>query len=99
MAELRDILYTVRITSTSGDMNVDVKGICFDSRKVKPGFLFVAVKGTQSDGHEYIEKVIAAGAQAIVCEKLPETISDNATYVSVKNSAQALGVIAANFYG
>jgi UDP-N-acetylmuramoyl-L-alanyl-D-glutamate--2,6-diaminopimelate ligase len=99
MTELKDILYKVSITSTSGDMNVDVKGICFDSRKVKPGFLFVAVKGTQSDGHEYIDKVVAAGAQAVVCEKLPESISDHATYVTVKNSAHALGVIAANFYG
>jgi len=99
MAELKDILYRVSITSTSGDMNVDVKGICFDSRKVQPGFLFVAVKGTQSDGHEFIAKAIALGTLAIVCEKLPEAISDKVTYVTVKNSASALGVIAANFYG
>jgi UDP-N-acetylmuramoyl-L-alanyl-D-glutamate--2,6-diaminopimelate ligase len=99
MAELKDILYKVSITSTSGDMNVDVKGICFDSRKVQPGFLFVAVKGTQSDGHEFIARAIASGARAVVCEKLPEETSDKATYVTVKNSADALGVIAANFYG
>jgi UDP-N-acetylmuramoyl-L-alanyl-D-glutamate--2,6-diaminopimelate ligase len=70
MAELKDILYKVHITSTSGNMNVDVKGIAFDSRKVQPGFLFVAVKGTQSDGHVFIEKSVADGAVAIVCEKL-----------------------------
>jgi UDP-N-acetylmuramoyl-L-alanyl-D-glutamate--2,6-diaminopimelate ligase len=99
MAELRDILYTVRITSTSGDMNVDVKGVAFDSRKVQPGFLFVAVKGTQSDGHAFIEKSIIAGAVAIVCEALPENIDERVTYVTVKNSAHSLGLISSNFYG
>jgi UDP-N-acetylmuramoyl-L-alanyl-D-glutamate--2,6-diaminopimelate ligase len=54
MAELKDILYKVPITATSGNMNAEVKGICFDSRKVQPGYLFIAVKGTQSDGHEFI---------------------------------------------
>ncbi len=99
MAELRDILYTVRITSTSGDMNVDVKGIAFDSRKVQPGFLFVAVKGTQSDGHTFIEKSIISGAVAVVCEALPENIDERVTYVTVKNSAHSLGLISSNFYG
>jgi UDP-N-acetylmuramoyl-L-alanyl-D-glutamate--2,6-diaminopimelate ligase len=99
MAELRDILYTVRITSTSGDMNVDVKGIAFDSRKVTPGSLFIAVKGTQSDGHAFIEKSIIAGAIAVVCEVLPENIDERVTYVTVKNSAHSLGLISSNFYG
>jgi len=99
MAELKDILYKVHITSTSGSMNIEVKGICFDSRKVQPGFLFVAVKGTQSDGHAFIEKATMLGAIAIVAEKLPEAISEKATYVTVKDSAKALGIIASNFYG
>jgi UDP-N-acetylmuramoyl-L-alanyl-D-glutamate--2,6-diaminopimelate ligase len=99
MAELKDILYKVSITSSYGDMGVDVKGICADSRQVKPGFLFVAVKGTQSNGHQFIAKAIDLGASAIVCEKLPDTIHEKITYVTVKNSAQALGVIAANFFG
>ncbi len=99
MAELRDILYTVRITSTSGNMNVEVKGVAFDSRKVQPGFLFVAVKGTQSDGHSFIEKSIIAGAVAVVCETLPENIDERVTYVTVKNSAHSLGLISSNFYG
>ncbi len=98
MAELKDLLYKVHITSTSGDMNVEVKGICFDSRKVKPGFLFVAVTGTQADGHLFIGKAVDLGAVAVVAEKLPEIISDKASYVTVKDSAQALGFIAANFY-
>lgn len=99
MAELKDILYRVSLTSTYGNMDVEVKGVCFDSRKVQPGFLFVAVKGTQSDGHEFISKAVDLGASAIVCEKLPDTIYEKATYVTVKNSAQSLGIIAANFFG
>jgi UDP-N-acetylmuramoyl-L-alanyl-D-glutamate--2,6-diaminopimelate ligase len=96
--ELKDLLYKVHITSTSGDMMVDIKGICFDSRKISPGFLFVAVIGTQSDGHAYIEKAVNQGAVAVIAEKLPESISDKITYVTVKRSAQALGIVASNFY-
>ena len=99
MAEVRDILYNVRITSTVGDMNVDVKGIAFDSRKVAPVFLFVAIKGTQSDGHTFIDKAIADGASIVVCEILPESTNHLVTYVTVKNSATALGFICANFAG
>ncbi len=99
MSELRDILYNVRITSTSGDMNLDVKGVAFDSRTVMPGFLFVATKGTQSDGHDFIEKAVTAGATAIVCEVLPENFDERITYITVKNSVRSLGIICGNFYG
>lgn len=99
MHELKDILYKVNITSASGDMGISLKGIAFDSRKVKDAFLFVAVKGIQSDGHEFIKAAIQKGAVAIVCEKLPEALSESITYVTVKDSAKALGTIAANFYG
>ncbi len=99
MAELRDILYTVRITSTSGDMNVEVKGVAFDSRKVRPGFLFVAVKGGHSNGHDFIDTAIADGAVAIVCEGLPENINHLITYVTVKSTTHSLGIICDNYYG
>lgn len=99
MAELRDILYKVPLTSTYGNMNVEVKSICFDSRKVQPGSLFIAIRGTLSDGHEYISKAIASGATIIISEKLPETVNENLTYVTVKDSAYAMGIIASNFYG
>jgi UDP-N-acetylmuramoyl-L-alanyl-D-glutamate--2,6-diaminopimelate ligase len=99
LKELKDILYKVSLTSSYGDMNTEVKGISFDSRKVKQGFAFVAVKGTLSDGHEYIQKAIDLGAGVIVCEKIPATIVENVTYVTVKNSALALGVMASNYYG
>ncbi|MBS1490896.1 MAG: UDP-N-acetylmuramoyl-L-alanyl-D-glutamate--2,6-diaminopimelate ligase [Bacteroidetes bacterium] len=98
MKTLRDILYRVNITSTSGSMEVAVNGIAFDSRKVKSGFLFVAVKGHTSDGHQFIGSAIQQGAKVIICEKMPEAISDQATYVAVKASAKALGTIASNFY-
>ena len=99
MAELKDLLYKVSITSTSGDMNVDVKGICFDSRKARPGFLFIAIKGTQSDGHAFIGAAASAGAVAIVAEKLPDELKGSVTYVTVKDTGLALGFIAATFYG
>lgn len=99
MQLLKDILYKVHITSTSGGTDVEVKSICFDSRNVQPGCLFVAIVGLQSDGHDYIEKAVNAGATSIVCVKLPETISDKATFVTVKDSSHALGTIVSNFFG
>lgn len=99
MAEVRDILYNVRITSTVGDMNVDVKGIAFDSRTVQSGYLFVAVKGTQVDGHAFIDKAITLGATVVVCQSLPEATNNSITYVTVKDTSLALGVICGNFYG
>lgn len=99
MPELKDIVYKVSLTSSYGNMGVDITGISFDSRKVQPGHLFVAVKGTLSDGHDYIKKAIDLGAVAIVCERLPETINEKIVYVTVKSSAQALGIISSNFSG
>lgn len=99
MPELKDILYKVALTSSVGDMALDVTGVCFDSRKTGKGFLFVAVKGTASDGHDFIEKAVELGAAAVVCEVLPRPLADDVTYVTVKNSAAALGIIASNYYG
>lgn len=98
MMELKDILYKVKITSSSGDMSVEVAGIAFDSRQVRKGFLFVAIKGTQSDGHAFIQKAISNGATTVVAERLPDNLLPSVTYVTVKSSAKALGVIASNFH-
>ncbi len=98
MPELKDILYKVALTSSVGNMSLDVKDICFDSRKVRQGSLFIAVRGTQSDGHAYISRAISSGAVAVVCEKLPTDIDEKITFVTVKNSAEALGIIASNFF-
>lgn len=99
MAELRDILYNVRITSTSGEMDKDVPFITSDSRKVTSGCLFVAVKGVQADGHDFIEKAITSGATIVVCEKLPETTYERVTYITVKNTKDAQGIMVCNLYG
>jgi UDP-N-acetylmuramoyl-L-alanyl-D-glutamate--2,6-diaminopimelate ligase len=99
MIELKEILYRVSLTSTSGNMGIRVKGVSFDSRAVQPGFLFAAVRGTQSDGHAFIDAAIQKGATAIVCQELPQLLDKNIAYVTVRNSAHALGVIASNFYG
>jgi len=99
VAELKDILYKVSITSASGDMNIAISSICFDSRLAKSGSLFVAIKGTLSDGHLFISSAIASGAVAVVCEKLPDELTEKVTYVTVKDSSHSLGIIANNFYG
>ncbi len=98
MAILKDILYKVSLVSLSGSTETDVIDVCFDSRKVRKGSLFVAVKGTHVDGHDYIEDVITKGARAVVVEKLPETLHNQIVYVQVENSSRALGIIAGNFY-
>ncbi len=99
MRVLKDILYKVALVSTSGDMNREVSGICFDSRESKQGYLFVAVKGTNVNGHEYIEAAVDAGAVAVVCETMPNKQLKDVTYILADNSAEALGTIASNFYG
>ncbi|MFN3998086.1 UDP-N-acetylmuramoyl-L-alanyl-D-glutamate--2,6-diaminopimelate ligase [Algoriphagus sp.] len=98
MKILKDILYKVSLTSTIGDMDRGVSGVVFDSRKVEEASVFVAMAGTQVDGHEFIATALDKGATVIVCEKLPEVIIEGITYVQVVSSAKALGIIASNFF-
>jgi UDP-N-acetylmuramoyl-L-alanyl-D-glutamate--2,6-diaminopimelate ligase len=98
MRSLKEILYKSRIESIAGTTEVLVPHITFDSRTVSEGSLFIAVKGTNTDGHLYIDQVISSGAKAIVCEDLPEVLADHVSYVKVKDSSEALGWIASNFY-
>ena len=95
---LQELLYKVSFVKIIGTTNVEVIDIAFDSRKVKATSLFVALKGTQSDGHTYISQTINAGAKVIVLEDMPLKLDDNITYVKVEDSNIALGIIAANFY-
>ncbi|MEQ9405071.1 MAG: UDP-N-acetylmuramoyl-L-alanyl-D-glutamate--2,6-diaminopimelate ligase [Cyclobacteriaceae bacterium] len=99
MQVLKDILYGISLQSLTGDREISVSSVAFDSRKVEKDALFVAVKGLTVDGHDYIDQAIKNGAQAIVCEFLPEEVDEKLTYVQTINSAQALGIIASNFYG
>jgi UDP-N-acetylmuramoyl-L-alanyl-D-glutamate--2,6-diaminopimelate ligase len=98
MKLLKDILYKAGLEEVSGTTNLAVSGIVFDSRKVKKDSLFIATRGTNVDGHAYINKAIELGALAIVCEEYPETLLENITYVKVKDTAFALAIIASNFY-
>ncbi len=96
---LRDVLYKVAIRSVAGSTEIDVKDIQIDSRKVKPGAVFVAVKGVAVDGHQFIEKAIDNGAAVVVAEAIPEEKKDRVVYVQAENSAAAAGYIAHNFFG
>jgi len=98
MPVLKDILYKISLQSVSGNMDTEIAMLAFDSRKVKAGCAFVAVNGTQVDGHDYIQKAIDLGALAIICEQLPSELNKAIAYVAVKDSAEALGLIASNFY-
>jgi UDP-N-acetylmuramoyl-L-alanyl-D-glutamate--2,6-diaminopimelate ligase len=95
---LKDILYKSRIEEVIGTTNVAVEGIVFDSRQAVEFSVFVAVRGTQVDGHNFIDKAIENGSMAIICEELPSEPVKNITYVRVKDSAEALAYIASNFY-
>jgi UDP-N-acetylmuramoyl-L-alanyl-D-glutamate--2,6-diaminopimelate ligase len=99
MPILKDILYKVAIEAVVGDTNVPIKSIQFDSRKVGVGDLFIAINGTIVDGHDFIEDVISKGAIAVICEVMPANTKTEVTYVQTKNSAQALGITASNYYG
>ena len=95
---LKDILYKVSLRSVKGNTSIEVTDLQIDSRKVSDRSCFIAVKGSISDGHDYIETAIANGAKAIVCEVLPAQLKEGVTYVEVENSALAAGYISHNFY-
>ena len=99
MMVLKDILYKVTINAVVGSTSITVGKIEFDSRLVEVNDTFVAISGTITDGHNYIEKAIKDGATAIVCETLPKSLHQEITYIKVDNSHQALAYMAANFYG
>lgn len=98
MKLLKDILYRVPLLDSIGSTNVAVSKVVFDSRQVSNDCLFVAVPGTQVDGHKFIEGAIADGARSIICEELPENLHEKVSYLKVKSSARSLAIIAANFY-
>jgi len=96
---LTDILQHVILLKTVGKMELNIQNIQFDSRTVTTGSVFVATRGTASDGHEYISTAIEKGALAIVCEEIPAETSPDITYVKVENSSDALGKMASAWYG
>jgi UDP-N-acetylmuramoyl-L-alanyl-D-glutamate--2,6-diaminopimelate ligase len=96
---LQDILYKVGIRSVVGKTDIEVKDIQIDSRKVKKGCVFVAVKGAAVDGHQFIEKAVESKAVAVICETMPSETKEGVVYVQVENSAAAAGYMAHNFFG
>ncbi len=98
MKKIAEILRGLKVKQIIGDDAREVAQIIFDSRKAAPNCLFVAVKGTQVDGHSYIPKVIENGAIAVICEVLPTNLPENVVFIVVENAAETLGLAAANFY-
>lgn len=97
--QLQDILYKVSIRSVQGSTGMAVSDLYTDSRQVQPGSCFIAVKGTATDGHSYIDKAIAAGAAVVVCETLPPVLAEGVTFIQVQDSALAAGFMVHAFYG
>lgn len=99
MRSVRDLTGRAGIVSVKGDTGTMVSDISFDSRTVGPGTLFVAVRGTKSDGHDFIPAAVSSGASAVVCERLPENPAEGVCWILTDDSARALGVVASEFFG
>lgn len=97
--QLNDLLKRIPVLEIHGDDSLEVSELVFDSRKVTENSLYIAMRGTVVDGHSFIASSVEKGATAIVCEEFPENLSENATYVKVKDSSKTLGHLASNFYG
>lgn len=96
---LKDILYKVNIRAVNGDTAVAVKDLQTDSRKVTPGSCFIAIKGTVTDGHDFISKAVENGATSVVAESIPSNTAEGVTYVEVENTALAAGMMSHQYYG
>ena len=97
--KLSELLKNVTTISLIGNSEADITGVNIDSRKVEKGHLFVAIKGTQTDGHRFVPKAIELGATAVLCEDLPEERQEGVTYVKVESTEEAVGPVATMFYG
>ena len=95
---LSDIIKGLRVEEVIGNAQCDIADVHIDSRRIAAGHLFVAMRGTQVDGHKYIQGAIDKGAVAIVCEQLPESLTEGITYVRVADSEEAVGPIATAFH-
>ncbi len=97
--KIEELIKEITVNEIAGDTTKEIWGIEMDSRQVKEGYVFVAVRGTQADGHAYIAKAIANGAVAVVCETLPDVLDDGVTYVRVSDTEEITGKLATLFYG
>ena len=97
--KLSEVLKNIVILESVGKTDIEICGIQIDSRKIEAGHLFIAVCGTQADGHQYIGKAIAQGATAVVCQQLPEDLPAGVTFIRIEDTEDATGKIATQFYG
>ena len=97
--KLSKLLTNVKPIACKGDVDIEIKGVNIDSRKIENGHLFIAMKGTQVDGHKFISKAIELGAVAILLEEMPEVLDDKVTYVQVASTEEDAGKVATMFYG
>ncbi len=96
---LNELTKGIKTLQIAGDADIDITGVNIDSRKIKPGHLFVAMKGTQVDGHTFIPKALELGAAAVLCEDMPEERKEGVVYVQVESTEDAVGKVATLFYG
>ena len=96
---LTDLIKNVNPVNVAGPTDIEITGINIDSRRIKDGHLFVAMRGTQVDGHKFIPKAVELGAKAVLCEDMPEQKADGVTYVQVASTEDAVGKAATAFYG
>ena len=97
--KLKELLRNISIVATNGNDDVEITGVNIDSRLIEPGHLFVAMKGTQVDGHRFIPKAVEMGAKAILCECMPENANEGVCYIQVENTEDVVGPVATAFYG
>lgn len=97
--KLSELLKTIKPLSIEGSAEVEITGVDIDSRRIAPGHLFVAIQGTQTDGHAYIAKATELGAAAVLCEELPAEVKEGVTYVTVESTESAVGPVATLFNG
>ena len=97
--KLIELLNNVKVLNTFGNTEVEVTGVNIDSRRIEKGHLFVAIPGTQTDGHKYIPKAIELGATSILCEQMPEEQIDGVSYIIVESTESVVGIVATRFFG
>ncbi len=97
--KLETLLKSIKVLNIAGSTEHEITGVNIDSRKVENGHMFIAMRGTQVDGHAYIGKAIESGAKAVLCEEIPSDINDDITYIQVESCEDSVGKIASVFYG
>ena len=97
--KLNELLKHVEVLNALGDTEIEITGVNIDSRRIEAGHLFVAIPGTQTDGHKFIPKAIEQGAVAVLCEYFPNRREPGVTYIAVDSTEDCVGEVATQFYG